>query len=285
MHSIVVDNGLNSLELMHNENYYKLVSVTGLGPVSSVLKSNDIPTIPGELFATSKDVKRTLTFQFFLDVNPGEGANKLFSIFRKNKSLKITFDDYYIEGRVSDPDYDPYSEKVPVQITCECFYPYFKSNIRNIFNISSNVINNLEFSVNFPVIGIPFSNLVNNQQYIIDNKSNIDCGCVIDMYVISYLKHITIENITNNSKLEIELPESLSEGYRIHIDLESVEQKFTARNEFMYNEPYYILNDINLDNTLLFLSPGQNILKVYTDSITENIDTTISFNYLKDWVI
>ena len=285
MRSIVVDNGLDSLELMHNENYYKLVSVSGLGPVSSILKSNDIPTIPGEFFATSKDTKRTLTFQFYLDFNASEGANKLFSIFQKNKSLKITFDDYYIEGRVSDPDYDPYSEKVPVQITCECFYPYFKSNERNSFDISPNIVNNFEFSVDFPKNGIQFSRLENNKQYTIYNDSNIKCGCVIDMYVLSYLKHITIENITNNSKLEIEIEDGLSSGYRIHIDLESVESKFTARNELMYNEPYFILNDINLNNILLYLSPGTNKLKVYTDEITENIETTISFNYIKDWVI
>ena len=127
MRSILVTNATgNSIELLHNDKFYKLVNIDGLSPVLSNLKSVDIETIPGELFTTSKDSKRTLTFQFYLDSNAIDGINLLCSVFQKNQSIEIKIDDCFIEARVESIDTNPFSNKVGCQIVVQCFYPYFK---------------------------------------------------------------------------------------------------------------------------------------------------------------
>lgn len=287
MRSILVTNATgNSIELLHNDKFYKLVNIDGLSPVLSNLKSVDIETIPGELFTTSKDSKRTLTFQFYLDSNAIDGINLLCSVFQKNQSIEIKIDDCFIEARVESIDTNPFSNKVGCQIVVQCFYPYFKYIERSIINVDSNISNRLEFPVEFTMGGISLGEIENGNTISIYNKSNISSGCKIDIYVYSYLKHINILNTTNNSRLEIETNDSddiINHGYIIHADLESTKKDITAKNTL--NEPYPVINYVNLEKELFYLSPGQNLINIITDDITENVNITFSYNPLKDWVM
>ena len=287
MHNIIVSNATgNEIELLHNDNFYKLVNIDGMSPVPSSLKSLDVETIPGELFTTSKDSKRTLTFQFYLDSNAIDGINMLCSVFQKNQAIEIKIDDYFIEARVETIDTNPFSDKVECQIVVQCFYPYFKSIERRIINTDSNISNRLEFPVEFTMGGISLGELENGNTLSIYNESNISSGCKIDLYVYSYLKHVNILNATNNSRLEIEIDNNddiINHGYVIHADLESTRKDITARNTL--NEPYPIINYVNLEKELFYLSPGQNMINIITDAITENVNVTFSYNPLKDWVM
>lgn len=283
MVNIIATNIYNQSITLTNNNLFKLINIEGLAPVKSDIKTITTENIAGEIYATSKDEKRTITFQFEFDESAKQGLNSLCSIFRKNQIVTLTFDEYYINCYVDDINFDMYSEKVPCQIVTQCLYPYFKSNNRFKFNFVTNIINKLEFPTCFYPSGQEFGEIREYQTYFINNQSNIDCGCLIELNVLSEFNGLTITNLTNGSILNINVPDTLTEGFYMYLDLESDIKTFRGINES--GVAINLLKYINLNTNLFYLSPNENEIEISTQSVDEKSYIEMSFNYLKDWVM
>lgn len=188
-------------------------SIEGLGPGKSTININEIATVDGGVFASSRTSSRNIILTLGMMFAPliEDARHKTYRYFPIKKTIKLTIEtDYrtsYIEGYVESNEPDIFSEEETAQISVICPSPWF-------YDIGGQ---KLAFSGVEDWFEFPFSNESLTQKMIefgnirqgtivgLEYFGDVDTGVLMRVRFSDVMSKLVIYNVDTNEKMTLYL--------------------------------------------------------------------------------
>lgn len=260
-----------------NNSKFDIVDITGLNPVNATINSYSIPNYSGSIFNSSYVGNRNIVLSIICHSYDDKARKELNNVFIPSKQIRLELENYYIDGYVESTEYNPFNNKIIIQTSILCLYPYFSSKNENTIRIS-NITNLLEFPASFPAYGIPFGETSEDLMANIVYNGEIGTGCIIKAFFTSETYGFKVNNVTHNQVINTFY--TFDVGDELTIDTRFAKKSIVVKNSEDYTTnliPY--LSDF-LETKWIELESGENQL-IFTNTSNENlndIDIYLTYN-------
>ena len=184
MFKLSAENKYGTRETLTGNPLFYVTGVSGLTPAAAVINTDALATGDGSLYNSSKVGNRniviTLTYRSAMTVE--SARHVLYQVFKTKQWLRIYYKnetrDVYIDGYVETFEGDLFQKGQQAMISVICPDPFFKAVEATTTDFMAvNAL--LEFPVEFPEEGIPFSEVAVYDEKSVINGGDVECGVII----------------------------------------------------------------------------------------------------------
>ena len=266
-----------SINFKNNEKF-DIVDITGLDPVNATINSSSIPSYSGSVFNSAYVGNRNIVISIAYNMYNNVARQELNNCFIPSIPIRLYIDDYYIDGYTESVDYNPFNEKMIIQISIICLYPYF--SLKNDITIHiSQTISLFTFPFSIPSAGIPISEQIDNHSATIYNYTNVPTGCIIKIFFNEEVYGLRISNANNNQLLEI---------YQVFCQYDelTIDTRFAHKSIILTSPEYQEYNVSILDKLVsadkwIEIEPNENkiLIEAYVGTLSANgIDAYLTYS-------
>lgn len=158
MFSLTVENRSGQrLTLTHRENEYQVINVDGLNPPKAIIQSNNVVSMDGARFASSKLEPRNVVLTIKINGDVESNRLRLYRYFKTKQYSKIYYKNssrsIYCEGYVETIECDLFENGQTMQVSIICHDPYLNDLEEIVYDLSQ-VIGMFEFPFSFGGSGV-----------------------------------------------------------------------------------------------------------------------------------
>lgn len=280
-----------TFDLYHPEKTgLNIINIEGMGPPKADINSNEIATMDGGLFSSSRMEQRNIVFTIGMLFDPLIEDSRLctYKYFPIKKPITIEFETdrrhTTCTGYVESNEPDIFSKNEQTQISVICPDPYFYELAMEEF----------AFSGVHPLFEFPFSNesltenliefgtIMDDNRAIINYRGDVDTGVFITCHVMSgTAENLTIWNVDTREHMRIDTLKlikltgiTFSQGDDILINTKVGEKSI----QLLHNGKYYnIISCIEKDADWFQLTNGFNTFTFVCDHGEENLMLTFRY--------
>ena len=208
MFTLAAQNKYDNKMTLTEEKGFNVISVTGLTPAAAIINTDGMATGDGDIFNSSKVGKRNIviTMAYKSGVSVEQERIKLYQIFKTKQWVRIFYKnesrDVFIDGYVETFEGDLFQRGQMAAVSILCPDPFFK-NVEDTNTTFTAVIPMLEFPVEFPEEGIPFSELRVYDEKSVYNAGDTETGVIIRCNFSAEVSNPAFYNLTTGEGLVI----------------------------------------------------------------------------------
>ena len=258
MFSLAIENAKgNRLRLTQNPNY-TVVSVDGLNPAKANINTAVNANFDGSTFKSSRLQNRNIVIMLAVEGAVEVNRIELYKFVKVKEKVTIYVTtasrDVYIEGYIESMNIGIFEKKQMVQISIICPNPYFANLDESVQNFS-NVHSLFEFPFAIEEEGIPFSEIVADEEINVQNFGDVPTGMIIEFKAFGAVVNPAIYNTGTNKFMKLNA--TMSDGDVIQINTHKGQK---AVLEISDGTVTNILNKLDPASTWLELEPVDNIM-------------------------
>ena len=248
----------NQLTLTQNEDKWQVVSVTGLNPPSANISTSVIPSLDGTRFNSSRLEQRNIVITLAINGDPEINRNTLNSVIFSKRYLRTYYKnktkDVYIDGYVESVEYDVFENKMMMQISVICPFPFWR-DLKTSTTILSPIIDLLEWPISLPLEGIALSETITDVKAFINNAGSAVTGVQMDFEAAGAVTNPFVQNLTTGALMQINVEMAAD-------DVISVNTIRGRKSIVLYSgmTTKNIINDLDSESDWLTLNIGNNTL-------------------------
>lgn len=208
MYTLAAQNKYGNKMTLTEEKGFNVIQVTGLTPAAAVINTDGLATGDGSIFNSSKVGNRNIviTMAYKSGVNVEAERIKLYQIFKTKQWVRLFYKNasrnVYIDGYVETFEGDLFQRGQMAAVSIICPDPFFK-NVEDTNTTFTAVIPMLEFPVEFPEEGIPFSELRVYDEKSVYNGGDTETGVIIRCNFSAEVSNPAFYNLTTGEGLVI----------------------------------------------------------------------------------
>ena len=271
----------NRLRLSNNPNY-SLISVTGLEPANANINTAVNASFDGSTFKSSRLENRNIVIMFAIENAVETNRIELYKFIKVKDKITVFYSnntrDVYIEGYVESMSIGFFDMKQAVQISVICPNPYFK-NVEESMENFSTISGLFEFPFSIETEGIPFSEIIVDQEVNIENRGDVATGMIIEFRALGSVTNPAIYN-TETGKF-VKLNETMSDGDVIQVNTNRGEKGVVKVSGGTVTN---ILNKLDDASSWLQLDTGDNIMMFTAEAGAVNLQCIVYHYYLYEGV-
>lgn len=277
MYSLTVQNKYGTKMTLTDDNRYYVIRVMGLTPAAANINTDALAVGDGSLFNSSKVGTRNIviTLKYKEGINVEEARLALYKIFKTKQWVRIfrksKTRDVYIDGYVETFDGDLYERGQMAAVSIICPDPFFKAVESTVTDFNA-VIRLLEFPVEFPESGIPFSEIRAYSEKSVVNGGDAESGVIIRCNFTGEVENPAFYNLTTGEGLSVAF--SFLRGDSLTIDTNQGSKSITLIRE---GATINMLNYLVQGSAWFLLTIGDNVFTFTADDDgRENMDVVFT---------
>jgi len=201
MFKLIAENKYGTRETLTGNPLFYVTGVSGLTPAAAVINTDLLATGDGSLYNSSKVGNRniviTLTYRSAVTVEAAR--HELYKVFKTKQWIRLFYKnatrDVYIDGYVETFEGDLFQRGQQAMISVICPDPFFKAVEATTTDFMA-VNGLLEFPVEFPEEGIPFSEVAVYDEKSVINGGDVECGVIIRCNLSGPVSNPAFYNLT-----------------------------------------------------------------------------------------
>lgn len=219
MYELKVENRYGKSLTLTNNPSYVITSVEGIDPPDAVINWVRNAGTDGGVYNSAYADNRLITIT--IAINPGAEDNRhqLYRYFKSKEPVRVYYTtetrELYIDGYVQNFSVGLFQKKQIAQISILCLDPMFKGARESATNLSQ-VTPLFEFPFDIDSVGIPFSELGEIAETLVNNYGDMETGAIITLSAIGSCANPMIINVDTNEFFKVN--DSLTTGDKIIID-------------------------------------------------------------------
>lgn len=277
MYSLTVQNKYGTKMTLTDDNRYYVVRVMGLTPAAANINTDALAVGDGSLFNSSKVGTRNIviTLKYKEGINVEEARLALYNVFKTKQRVRVFYKtatrDVFIDGYVETFDGDLFERGQMAAVSIICPDPFFKAVESTVTDFNA-VIRLLEFPVEFPESGIPFSEIRAYSEKSVVNGGDAESGVIIRCNFTGEVENPAFYNLTTGEGLSVAF--SFLRGDSLIIDTNQGSKSITLIRE---GATINMLNYLVQGSAWFLLTIGDNIFTftAYDDG-RENMDVVFT---------
>lgn len=277
MYSLTVQNKYGTKMTLTDDNRYYVVRVMGLTPAAANINTDALAVGDGSLFNSSKVGSRNIviTLKYKEGINVEEARLALYKIFKTKQKVRVFYKtatrDVYIDGYVETFDGDLFERGQMAAVSIICPDPFFKAVESTVTDFNA-VIRLLEFPVEFPESGIPFSEIRAYSEKSVVNGGDAESGVIIRCNFTGEAENPAFYNLTTGEGLSVAF--GFLRGDSLIIDTNQGSKSITLIRE---GATINMLNYLVQGSAWFLLTIGDNIFTFTADDDgRENMDVVFT---------
>lgn len=277
MYSLTVQNKYGTKMTLTDDNRYYVIRVMGLTPAAANINTDALAVGDGSLFNSSKVGTRNIviTLKYKEGINVEEARLALYNVFKTKQKVRVFYKtstrDVYIDGYVETFDGDLFERGQMAAVSIICPDPFFKAVESTVTDFNA-VIRLLEFPVEFPESGIPFSEIRAYSEKSVVNGGDAESGVIIRCNFTGEVENPAFYNLTTGEGLSVAF--SFLRGDSLIIDTNQGSKSITLIRE---GATINMLNYLVQGSAWFLLTIGDNIFTFTADDDgRENMDVVFS---------
>ena len=235
----------------------------GLHPPGAIINMDALALSDGALFNSSRVGTRNIVLTVHFVKNPENCRHELYKVFKPKRPIRLYYTnntrDVYIDGYVETCVVDPFERMQKAQISILCPRPFFRNTSDGVTDFTT-VTSLLEFPVEFPEEGIPFSEVAAYAEKAVLNAGEVETGVRIEFQMHGTVQNPTFYNLTTGEELGIEY--DFQTGDAVVIDTLPGQKRAILRRD---GESINLLNAVTQGSTWLRLTVGDNVFSYTAD--------------------
>ena len=273
MFTLAIENAKgNRLRLTQNPNY-SLVSVDGLNPAKASINTATNANFDGSTYKSSRLDNRNIVIMLAVEGAIEVNRIELYKFIKTKEKIKLYVTnatrDVYIEGYVESMTIGIFQQKQMVQISIICPNPYF-ANIDEERQSFSTVHALFEFPFSIEEAGIPFGEIVSDEEVNVQNHGDITTGMIIELIAYGTVVNPAIYNTGTGKFMKLNV--TMADGDVIQINTNKGEK---AVLEISGGTITNALNKLDKTSTWLELEPVDNIMMFTATSGAINLQCVV----------
>lgn len=275
MYRLKLESNGNIVDL-NDQQYYTVISVSGLNPPSASLFMSKSPNRKGSKINGSTLDERNVIIQIKLLGDIEFSRNNLYTYFTTEKDVKIHYENktknVYCEGTIQDFDFDLFTENEIVSLSIICADPYLKEMAEILAEISY-ILKQFTFPFAIDSNGIPFSTIKEVNSTNIFNAGD-ETGARFIIRCKGTLSNISLYDANNINRM-FKINYTFYKDWVIEIDTEASPKtcKAISPDGSIINLMKYLSNN----PTWFTLKKGNNLFGYSAQSGEENAEISVSF--------
>lgn len=277
MYSLTVQNKYGTKMTLTDDNRYYVIRVMGLTPAAANINTDALAVGDGSLFNSSKVGTRNIviTLKYKEGINVEEARLALYNVFKTKQMVRVFYKtatrDVYIDGYVETFDGDLFERGQMAAVSIICPDPFFKAVESTVTDFNA-VIRLLEFPVEFPESGIPFSEIRAYSEKSVVNGGDAESGVIIRCNFTGEVENPSFYNLTTGEGLSVAF--SFLRGDSLIIDTNQGSKSITLIRE---GATINMLNYLVQGSAWFLLTIGDNIFTFTADDDgRENMDVVFT---------
>lgn len=277
MYSLTVQNKYGTKMTLTNDSRYYVVKVTGLTPAAANINTDALAVGDGSLFNSSRVSSRNIviTLQYRSGINVEEARLDLYKAFKTKQWVRVFYKtstrDVYIDGYVETFEGDLFERGQMAAVSIICPDPFFKAVESTVTDFNA-VISLLEFPVEFPESGIPFSEIRAYSEKSVVNGGDAESGVIIRCNFTGETENPAFYNLTTGEGLSVAF--SFLRGDSLIIDTNQGSKSITLIREGV---TINMLNYLVQGSAWFLLTIGDNVFTFTADDDgRENMDVVFT---------
>ena len=281
MFTLKIENANGEIfELSHNTQNYAVVGVQGLTRPQTNINTSTGGGLDGAFFNSARVEMRNIVIDIILNGDIEENRQQLYKIFPQKMQCTVYFKnknrDVKIFGYVETLGGDLFIQREAMQISIICPRPFWE-DMQTIYTELSNIVKMFEFPFAIEETpGVPFSEIMDFPQCIIDNIGDVPCGCIISIGIVSdeenAVSGLSIYNLTTQEFFGF-TDQSFDGGDQITINTISGQLSATLNRGGTITN---LLNHVAAGSSWFRLAAGENRFTFAATTGAENINITFS---------
>ena len=272
-----------------------ITGITGIDAVEGEIFDQEMASSDGSNFTSSRAKKRNIVISASLLPVPTveQVRHLLYKMFPVKHATTLRFDtesrSCEISGYVESNAHVIFKERVTIQVSIICPYPYFHSVGENGNKVT--YFYGIEPMFEFPFSNesleenlIEFGEIVNKKENVIVYEGDEDTGVIIRINALGSAGSVTIYNVLtresmrlDNDKLQEMTGKGISQGDEISISTVKNDKYIQLLRDGIYTN---ILNCLDRDSDWIGLSNGDNVFAYEADSGADNLQFRVEHNVL-----
>lgn len=208
MFSLSVQNKYGTKMTLTGHDLYYVMSVTGLTPAAANINTDALAVGDGSLFNSSRVGNRNIviTLKYKSGISVEEARLELYKVFKTKQWVRVFYKtetrDVYIDGYVETFEGDLFERGQMAAVSIICPDPFFKAVTDTVTDFNA-VIGLLEFPVEFPEEGIPFSEVRAYSEKSVVNGGDAESGVIIRCNFSAEVSNPAFYNLTTGEALSV----------------------------------------------------------------------------------
>lgn len=255
------------LEFYPNNLDLTITEFQGLNPPDATINTSEIALFDGTKFNSSKVNARTIDVTFVIERRAEENRLQVYKVLKSKQWIELIYKGDYrnvrIEGYIESIGIDYFNMKQNVTVTILCPSPFFK-DAQSIINDIDNTISLFHFP--FSILEnepIPISYLDTLTSVTIENKGDVSCGCIIEIYARGTVMNPRILNYVTGEYFALDF--TMEMGDSIFINSNAGVKSVELLREGQYTN---IFNYIAQGSKWIQLEYGENTFVYEADDVT-----------------
>lgn len=236
---------------------FSIDEITGLDPPDAIVNRNNVASLDGTKYNSSKVNERTINISFTIDTEPEKNRLDIYKVLKSKHFVEVIFNGAYrkvsIAGTVESINIDYFAMPQLVSVSILCTFPFFKDLQEMINNIDSVVpMFYFPFSIT-KENPIPFGYIDTVTNITVINEGEITCGMEIELYARSTVRNPKIFNYITGEYIGLDF--NMIAGDSIFITTHSGNKNITLLRQ---GKNINILNSLMRGSEWLQLENGEN---------------------------
>lgn len=281
MFTLIFENAKGEAIQLSQNPRYTVTSITGLNPPLANINTAINASFDGSTFKSSRLDNRNIVITLAIEGDIKNNRVELYKYVKAKDACKVRFSNgvrnVYIDGYVEALECNLFEQRQLVQISVICPNPYFKDDGEN--NVFSSVNGLFEFPFAIDSEGIPFGEIVINEDVNVFNAGDVATGMLIEFKAADTVVNPAIYNMRTNEFIKLSL--TMETGDVVQINTVRGQKSVTKISGGVKTN---ILNTLAPSSTWLVLESGDNIMLFTADTHPENLSCTVRHNNLYEGV-
>ena len=273
MFTLAIENAKgNRLRLTQNPNY-NITSVDGLDPAKANINTAVNANFDGSTFKSSRVENRNIVITLAIEGAVEVNRIELYKFIRTKEQVTIYVTnntrDTYIKGYVESMTIGIFNKKQMVQISVICPNPYF-TNFDEEQKTFSSVRPLFEFPFDIEEEGIPFSEIVIEEDVNVPNHGDIATGMIIEFNALGAVTNPAIYDTGKGIFMKVNV--EMAAGDMIQINTKKGQKGVIKVSDGTLTN---ILNKLDAGSTWLTLDAGDNTMMISATAGIANLHCTV----------
>lgn len=241
----------------------------GFHPADAIINMDALALNDGALFNSSRVGTRNIVLTVHFTEHPEQCRHEIYKVFKPKQAIMVYYKnntrDVYIDGYVESVTVDLAAQLQNAQISILCPRPFFR-DIRDGLTDFTVVTPLLEFPVEFPEEGIPFSEVASYAEKAVLNGGEVETGVLIEFSVRGNVTRPQFYNTTTGEAFILDY--SFIAGDSVQICTLPGEKRATLKRDGV---TINLLNSIGIGSSWLRMTVGDNVFAYTADQGAEYI--------------
>lgn len=269
MYILVVENKYGQQLELTNNNAYEITEIDGLDPPEGVINTTRNANADGSVYNSAYIDNRTIIITLAINGPAEMNRINLYKYFKTKFPVTLYYQNdsrnVYINGYVQSMEISFFDKKQIAQITILCPDPLFNGASNYIVNFSS-VENLFKFPFSIQKAGIPFSEILVEQEHNIINNGDMETGVTFVIHALGPIINPIIYNTETNEFFGVTL--TMVKGDEIKINTKKKQKSVTLTSNGITTK---LIGKLKQGSTWFQLNPGDNVFITSAEEYAENI--------------